>query len=114
MFTSPSPDNTSTASWRTEMPDCAVCGKELRMGDAVTRGVEAPHPAASNPTNVDPNLRGREDWWRHVACSKEGVERWCRENRPGSDPLTWSRESELNWTFFAAPPIRRGRHVHRG
>lgn len=93
--------------------DCAGCGREIRACDQVIRGVDTPHPDADYVSDVDPNLRGRSDYWRHVCCSKEGMERWNRLNRPHNDPVLWMRLDKPNWTDFMQPPIRWGHWLHK-
>lgn len=35
--------------------------------------------------------------WVHVTCSKQGVVRWLRANRPYGDPLKWMRMDDPRW-----------------
>ena len=38
----------------------------------------------------------------HIACTKDGVERWNRENRPNRSPLLWDRAERPVWTAAGA------------
>lgn len=33
----------------------------------------------------------------HLMCTSDGVERWCREGRPGHGPLLWDRSERPRW-----------------
>lgn len=73
-------------------PRCLVCGERIRLTDhSADRRVLDP----DGTTSVE---RG------HRACLKEGVERWNRENRPHSGPLTASRRE--GWSWHTEPPTR--------
>lgn len=69
-----------------------VCGDRIRLTD----------PFADRRT-LDP-AGGTTVERGHRACLKEGVERWNRENRPHSDPLTASRRE--GWSWHSEPPVR--------
>ena len=67
--------------------DCEVCDEPILDGDAIVGGV-----------SVEPGVVGRA----HVACTKDGVERWNRENRPNRSPLLWDRAERPVWTAAGA------------
>lgn len=66
---------------------CALCGEEVRRFDAVVG---------------DDGFGG--SGVAHIACTKDGVERWCREGQPGDDPLDWARSTRPRWSL---PGTRR-------
>lgn len=67
------------------MERCAICGEGIRdddywtVLDVATSLGELPAPA-------------------HVACTQQGVERWCREGRPHASPLEADRREGWAWT----------------
>lgn len=67
--------------------DCGVCGEPILDEDVICRRV----PVA--PGVVKPV---------HIACTKDGVERWCRRNRPNRTPLMWDRAERPVWTAAGA------------
>lgn len=64
-----------------EAVTCMVCDQQISIVDA----------AAERKDHVTGDF-GRV----HRACTKEGVERWNRENRPTDSPLAAEREK---WTW---------------
>lgn len=61
--------------------DCAVCGRAIEKLDiAVLRAC----------------WRGSGNW-RHLMCTRQGVDRWVREGRPGDGPLEWDRTERPAW-----------------
>lgn len=73
-------------------PCCFVCGRRIRLTDAFA---DRRVLTEDGGTTVK---RG------HRACLKEGVERWCRENRPAADPLHAARTE--GWEWHDEPPTR--------
>lgn len=61
---------------------CLCCGRSIEDRDVL---VQAPHPESGHPI------------WVHVTCTKHGIERWLRENRPGNSPLEWARSERPTW-----------------
>lgn len=78
--------------------DCAVCAEQILPADGVIsqQMPDGPHPDA-DPVPCS-NVEREDMYWVHIACTKDGVERWCRGGRPGRSPLAWIRENGLNWT----------------
>ena len=62
--------------------DCYVCESRIKDGDII----------ASVGTGAQGFLPA------HITCTKDGVERWLRENRPMADPLTWMRTARPTWS----------------
>lgn len=91
---------------------CAVCGEEIEPLD----GVVAQEVDPSQYERFQERLDGAAieaagfRYWVHIACTKDGVERWCRVGRPGSSPLDWTRTQGLNWTGLQGQATR-GRSI---
>lgn len=67
--------------------NCGICDEPILDGDAVVTRVE-----------TAPGVREMV----HVVCTKDGVERWNRENRPNRSPLLWERAERPTWTAAGA------------
>lgn len=65
--------------------DCEHCNEPILPGDAVTK---VP-PLETTYTHTEKLV--------HVACTKQGVERWNRLNRPYQSPLLWDRADRPKW-----------------
>lgn len=63
--------------------ECCICRRDILDSDAWVftrhRASEAGIAAA------------------HKACTADGTQRWCRANRPHSDPLTAARREGWRW-----------------
>lgn len=66
---------------REQPQPCVVCEEPVKFGSDVAVRIED----------------GERDGWAHVTCTRHGVERWCRHNRPFGDPLTWERTVKPAW-----------------
>lgn len=82
------------------MTDCGTCGRPIQPDDGVVTRRGARHPEATvvEAPDLDPFAEDLAASWRHVACTEEGVRRWCRADRPGEGPLEWVRDAGLSWT----------------
>lgn len=78
--------------------ECLVCGTAVQEYDAIVK----PVTGYAGPTRAAARVA-------HVACTRHGVERWCRENRPTEDPLTWERHERPPW---AVRDLRGGRSLY--
>lgn len=93
------------------MPDCGICGREIRRDDHLTtRDFYSaadldcqPLEAAAESGDLDSRAL-----WVHIACTADGVERWCRAGRPYDSPLEWVRKAGINWTGLDRPGYRGG------
>lgn len=65
-----------------EPVECHICGEEIDMLDAVVERAKGPKGYLCRV---------------HRACTKDGVERWNRENRPEKDPLRAERNLGWEW-----------------
>lgn len=59
---------------------CVICAEPIQDGDVLAR-IE----------------QGDRQGWAHGPCTKDGVERWLREGRPGEGPLAWDRAERPRW-----------------
>lgn len=74
---------------------CPHCGERFQDGDLVDL------------------LDAMDGIVAHTACVKEGVERWCRENRPGDGPLAWHRDERPRYAQRARDGGRLRAEVRR-
>lgn len=73
--------------------DCEMCGEPILDGDVIVSLDAGPTTAVRHSSRWTP---------AHIACTKDGVERWNRENRPNRSPLLWDRAERPTWTAAGA------------
>lgn len=66
------------------MTVCGICGEAIDLW--------------AEPTDRRTDAATGDERTVHRACTKEGVERWCRLGRPYGSPLEASRSSGWSWT----------------
>lgn len=60
--------------------ECQICQRDIRAYDIAAE-----------------NVHNGESGFVHLACTRDGVKRWHRENRPCADPLAADRHLEWTW-----------------